>query len=106
MVKRGKRGIEIQILIILILAVLALILVAVAFTGGFSELWKRIRGTQKAVSGMEISEAREFCLTYYHLGQKAQFCNMDIEIAGIGNTTCNKARGQLGITEVPSDFCD
>ncbi|MEM4318263.1 MAG: hypothetical protein QW244_00410 [Candidatus Pacearchaeota archaeon] len=107
---KNKRGIELSTttIIILILAVIVLVLLAVAVTGGFGKLWKRITGVGEVGTAMEIDLAKETCMLYFNLKQKNAFCNETLNIKGLGSLTCFDAREglKLNITdEEAKEFC-
>ena len=81
--KKGQ-GLNITTIIILVLAVLVLLVVAVAYTGGWSKLWKRITGVEETSKALEKSVAIQQCNLQYSLGDKNSFCNEKIKVK-IGN---------------------
>ena len=71
-----KRGaISIEMIILIILALLTLVIVAAAFTGGMSELWKKISGISSAIPEADRIAAKATCEQYCEQGLKDVYCN-------------------------------
>jgi hypothetical protein len=79
-----KAVISIETIVIIILALLVLVIVAAAFSGGMSELWRKITGYYKIYAVEDESAARARCDNFCAFGDYTSFCKITFQI---GNET-------------------
>jgi len=93
-----KRGaISIEMIILIILALLTLVIVAAAFTGGMSELWKKISGISSAIPEADRIAAKATCDQYCGQGLKDIYCNPSFA-GSIAGKKCNDFTSCASIT--------
>jgi len=89
-----KGALSIETIIIIILALIVLVIIAAAFSGGMTELWKKIRGVQEVSTFTNKDLAIQSCNVACSLKQEDSFCNrpINVEEAGVPKTYNNCAQ--------------
>ena len=107
MIKRGdKKGFEmsINVLIVIVLALLVLAALIIAFTTGFSQFWKIIKGYFMS----DVSGIKQACETACTAGNSYDYCCVSRD-ADFGNgkekITCQDLRLKLNCNLNCEDAC-
>jgi len=100
--KRGQ--IHIETIIVIILALLALVIIAVAFTGGFGQLWSKIMGIGGSIPTTTtlLTDAQTQCNSLCSSNSNT-FCTKTFAIKGQEDKSAQKC-SDIGVS-CPSIIC-